>query len=103
MFGVSDSDTSAPASDVTVEELVEKIVQARSLVLHGNRPTLTGREHGIDRSTLAAIAREFLIGYPDILERYEYEPDTVADEGEVLLKWAGNLAGAAKASASGGS
>ena len=96
MFGVSDSDTIAPASDVTFEKLVEKIVQARSLVLHGNRPTLPGREHGIDRTTLAAIAREFLIGYPGLLERYENEADTMVDEGEALLNWAGALTGAAK-------
>ena len=51
-------------------------------MLHGNRPTLPGREHGIDRSTLEAIAREFLFGYPGLLERYENEVDTVLDEAK---------------------
>ena len=103
MFGVSESDTIAPTSDVTFEKLVEKIVQARSMVLHGNRPTLPGREQGIDRWTLELIARQFLIGYPGLLERFENEADTVLDDGEALLNWAGELAGAAKASTNGGS
>ena len=57
-------------------------------MLHGTWPTLPGWDSGVSRSTLEAFARELLMEYPLLLERYENELDEPADNVETLLKWA---------------
>ena len=101
MFGIEESETVAPSSDLTYKKLVDDIVTVRSRVLHGTWPTLPGRDSGVSRSTLEEVAREFLMGYPRLLERYENELDEPADNVEALLKWAVTRGGAASESRAG--
>ena len=93
MFGIEASKTVAPSSDLTYGKLVDDIITVRSRVLHGTWPTLPGRDFGMGRSTLERIAREFLIEYPRLLERYEKELDEPVDNAEALLKWAATRGG----------
>ena len=88
MLGVSASDKASPLSDVTFRKLVDVIAKTRSSVLHGTSPTLPGRDSGVDRSLVEGMARQFLIGYPQLVEAYERESDAVEDNTEALLKWA---------------
>ena len=88
MFGIEESETVAPLSDLTYKKLVDDIVTVRSRVLHGTWPTLPGWDSGVSRSTLEDVAREFLIGYPQLLKRYQNELDQPADNVEAMLKWA---------------
>ena len=95
MFGISESDPINPSSDVTFKKLVNDMAQTRSSVLHGTRPTLPGRDLGLDRSLVEGIAREFLIRYPQLVETYGREVDAAEDKVEALLKWAANRNGTA--------
>ncbi len=61
MFGIDGSQRIDASSTMTYEKLVRKIVKARSWVLHGNWPTLALQDQGIDRATVEAMARQFLI------------------------------------------
>ena len=93
MFGFSKSDTVSPLSDITFKKLVDDIAKTRSSVLHGTSPTLPGRDLGVDRSLLEGLARQFLIGYPRLVETYERETDAANDDIEALLKWAKTCGG----------
>ena len=89
MFGIEGSQRIDSSSAVTYEKLVRKIVKARSWVLHGNWPTLALRDQGIDRATVESIARQCLVGYPLLLEKYASEVGVSArDEARALLNWA---------------
>ena len=101
MFGIEESETVAPSSDLTYKKLVDDIATVRSRVLHGTRPTLPGWDSCVSRGTLEEVAREFLMGYPLLLERYENELDEPADNVEALLKWAVTGGGAASESQAG--
>lgn len=95
MFGIDDSETVAPSSNLTYKKLVDEIVTVRSRVLHGTWPTLPGWDSGVSRRALEEVAREFLMRYPLLLERYENELDEPADNVEALLKWTATGGGAA--------
>ena len=88
MFGIDEAETVAPSSDLTYKKLVDDIVTMRSRVLHGTWPTLPGRDSSVSRSALEDVAREFLIGYPRLLERYQNELEQPEDNVEAMLKWA---------------
>ena len=89
MFGIDGSQRIDASSAMTYGELVRKIVKARSWVVHGNWPTLALQDQGIDRATVESIARQFLIEYPLLLEKYAREVDVPAlDEARAFLDWA---------------
>ena len=88
MFGISESDTIDSVSDLTFKTLVNQIAETRSKVLHGIRPTLPGQDVVLDRSALEGIARQFLIGYPLLVDTYESQSEAVEDTTEALLDWA---------------
>ena len=95
MFGIDGSQRIDPSSGVTYEDLATEIVKARSWVLHGNWPTLTLRDRGIDRATVEAVCRQFLVGYPLLLEKYATEAGVQAqDEARAFLEWAKSTASA---------
>ena len=98
MFRIEESDPISPSSDVTFKKFVKDLVMNRSRVLHGNWPTLPGRDAGIIKSGLEDIARQFLIGYPQFLETYVKESDSPQDDTKALLKWAVTRAGTDKSS-----
>ena len=101
MFGIEEAQTVAPSSDLTYKKLVDDIVTVRSRVLHGTWPTLPGWDSGVSRITLEEVAREFLVGYPRLLERYQNALDDPADNVEAMLKWAVTRGGAAHESRAG--
>ena len=89
MFGIDGSQTVDPSSGVTYEDLATEIVEARSWFLHGNWPTLALRDRGIDRATVEIMARQFLIVYPLLLEKYATEVGVPAqDDAQAFLDWA---------------
>ena len=87
MFGISESDAISPSSDMTFRKVVNDIAKTRSSVLHGTSPTLPGRDLGVDRGLVEGMARQFLIGYPQLVEAYERELGAAEDDTEALLKW----------------
>lgn len=78
-------------SDQEVEkaqvEFAQRVVEARSRVLHGTRST-TRDDPGIDRGSVETVVRRTLTAYSLLLDAYSQENgEHVADNVESFLKW----------------
>lgn len=85
VLGLKRDDPIAPGASITVSTYVEKIVEVRSRILHGNWSTLT-EELPIGREEVASLTRSLLMHYTQQIDAYAATPNSV-DEAVQFLDW----------------
>ncbi|MGH6681985.1 MAG: hypothetical protein ACREDL_24320, partial [Bradyrhizobium sp.] len=83
LHGLKRDDPIAPGSSFKVDSYVDKIVEARSRILHGNWSTLT-EELPIGRAEVASLARSLLMHYTEQLDAFAATPSSVDDVVQFL-------------------
>jgi hypothetical protein len=85
LTGLGPKDFMPGTTTLTVEKFAKELVRARSQVLHGTLSTLLG-DVAAESTTLAGLAREFLLLFALHLDGYEAEPNR-KDVRDSLLAW----------------
>ncbi|OYV24575.1 MAG: hypothetical protein B7W99_01630 [Rhodospirillales bacterium 20-58-10] len=85
LYGLERGDPIAVGSSIQVDTYVEKVVEVRSRILHGNWSTLT-EELPLGREEVANLARCMLVDYNQQLDLYSATSNPV-DEAVQFLDW----------------